>query len=222
MISHTTRDSFCLPAPAQRRPRVLDLSHRRRQRHRDNQSVHFYRGHYWAQRSAHPQCTRRHFETGLTGAGLGIFPQVSPTTLPTAFLITTVLRGASYGISWERSSTARRSPPTSSSSRRAAPPSFALVQLFSDTGIMSLASAPAWFFHSAGAHGTSASITGSISGATLDVTAVSSGIIAVGQTITGTGIASNTTIIGFVSGTNGGVGTYTVSNSLTSAGSETF
>ncbi|MGC2080023.1 MAG: hypothetical protein WA728_29205, partial [Xanthobacteraceae bacterium] len=59
-----------------------------------------------------------------------------------------------------------------------------------------------------------ASITGSISGTTLTVSAVSSGTIEVGETITGTGIAANTTIAGFDTGT-GGTGTYTISTSQT-------
>ena len=159
-------------------------------------------------------------ETGLTGAGLEYFTSFTNNTTNSLFN-NNGAAGASYGISW-----AQLNGTTLTADFQLFTPSgtaeFAPVQLFSDTGITSLASAPAWFFHSAGAHGTSASITGSISGATLDVTAVSSGIIAVGQTITGTGIASNTTITGFVSGTNGGVGTYTVSNSLNSAGSETL
>ena len=159
-------------------------------------------------------------ETGLTGAGLEYFTSFTNNTTNGLFN-NNGAAGASYSISW-----AQLNGTTLTADFQLFTPSgtaeFAPVQLFSDTGITSLASAPAWFFRSAGAHGNSASITGSISGATLDVTAVSSGIIAVGQTITGTGIASNTTITGFVSGTNGGVGTYTVSNSLNSAGSETL
>lgn len=57
--------------------------------------------------------------------------------------------------------------------------------------------------------------TGSISGTTLTVTAVSSGEIHAGQLITGTGIASGTTISAYGSNTFGGVGTYTVSLSQT-------
>lgn len=65
---------------------------------------------------------------------------------------------------------------------------------------------------------TATSFTGSISGTTLTVTAVSSGFLMVGDTITGTGITANTVITGFGSGT-GGTGTYTVNNSQT-VGSE--
>ena len=61
---------------------------------------------------------------------------------------------------------------------------------------------------------TSAIFTGSIATTTLTVTAVLSGTIAVGQAIFGQGIAQNTVITAFVSGT-GGTGTYTVSNSQT-------
>jgi len=53
-------------------------------------------------------------------------------------------------------------------------------------------------------------VTGSIASTTLTVTAVTSGTLAVGQSITGTGIAANTTITAFGTGT-GGIGTYTVS-----------
>jgi probable HAF family extracellular repeat protein len=58
-----------------------------------------------------------------------------------------------------------------------------------------------------------ASFTGSISVTTLTVSNVASGTIAIGQTISGSGVAANTTITGFLSGTNGGDGTYTVSTS---------
>ena len=58
--------------------------------------------------------------------------------------------------------------------------------------------------------------TGSISGTTLTVTAVTSGNIGIGSVISGTGITGGTTITGLISGT-GGVGTYTVSASQTVA-----
>lgn len=51
---------------------------------------------------------------------------------------------------------------------------------------------------------------GSISGATLTVTNVSLGVIALGNSVFGTGVATGTTVAAFGSGT-GGVGTYTVS-----------
>jgi hypothetical protein len=63
--------------------------------------------------------------------------------------------------------------------------------------------------------GTAAAVvTGSISGTTLTVTAVSSGTLAVGAYITGTGITAGTNITGLGTGT-GGTGTYTVSASQT-------
>jgi hypothetical protein len=61
-----------------------------------------------------------------------------------------------------------------------------------------------------------AAVTGSISTTTLTVTAVTSGVLFVGQKISGTGVVSGTTITAYVSG-NGGVGTYTVSTSQTVA-----
>lgn len=65
---------------------------------------------------------------------------------------------------------------------------------------------------------STAQITGSISGTTLTVTALSSGVLSVGDTVAGTGVASGTTVTAQVSGTPGGVGTYTVSASQTVAG----
>lgn len=59
-------------------------------------------------------------------------------------------------------------------------------------------------------------VTGSISGTTLTVTAVTSGTLAVGQTISGTGVTAGTTITALGTGT-GGTGTYTVSVSQTVA-----
>ena len=56
-----------------------------------------------------------------------------------------------------------------------------------------------------------ATMTASLSGTTLTVTAIS-GVLAVGQLIGGSGVSSNLTITAFVSGL-GGTGTYTVSNS---------
>jgi len=71
---------------------------------------------------------------------------------------------------------------------------------------------------------TAPSFTGSISGTTLTVTAVASGtVVGAGQVLSGGSasvgyIDANTTITGFVSGTNGGAGVYTVSisNQVTS------
>lgn len=61
---------------------------------------------------------------------------------------------------------------------------------------------------------TGATFTGSITGNTLTVTTLSSGTIAVGQTLSGTNVTAGTTITAFGSG-SGGTGTYTVSASQT-------
>ena len=58
--------------------------------------------------------------------------------------------------------------------------------------------------------GANTVVTGSISGTTLTVTAVTNGELFVGQIISGSGVTSNTTISALGTGT-GGVGTYTVS-----------
>jgi hypothetical protein len=63
---------------------------------------------------------------------------------------------------------------------------------------------------------SSAIFTGSISGTTLTVTSVQSGTIAIGQAIFGQGMAQNTVITAFGTG-SGGTGTYTVSDSQTVA-----
>jgi hypothetical protein len=63
---------------------------------------------------------------------------------------------------------------------------------------------------------TQASVTGSISGSTLTVSAVTSGALAIGQQLGGAGVAASTVITGFLTGT-GGVGTYSVNNSQTVA-----
>jgi hypothetical protein len=63
--------------------------------------------------------------------------------------------------------------------------------------------------------GSTASFTGSISGTTLTVTAVASGSIIVGQVLTGNSATSGTAITSQLTGTAGGIGTYTVSISQT-------
>ncbi len=63
---------------------------------------------------------------------------------------------------------------------------------------------------------SNAIFTGSISSTTLTVTSVLSGTIAVGQAIFGNNISQNTVITALGTG-SGGVGTYTVSNSQTTA-----
>ena len=62
--------------------------------------------------------------------------------------------------------------------------------------------------------------TGSIAGNTLIVTAISSGAIALGQTLSGTGISAGTTIVAFNTGSGGNInetGTYTVNINQTVA-----
>lgn len=58
--------------------------------------------------------------------------------------------------------------------------------------------------------------TGSISGTTLTISAVSDGVLRVGSAISGTGVTAGTTITALGTGT-GGTGTYTVSASQTVA-----
>jgi hypothetical protein len=55
------------------------------------------------------------------------------------------------------------------------------------------------------------SVTGSISGNVMSVTVVGSGTVVPGATISGTGVASGTQIVSQLSGTPGGIGTYSVS-----------
>ena len=58
---------------------------------------------------------------------------------------------------------------------------------------------------------------GGLAGTVLDVTAVASGTILTGMTISGTGITAGTRIVAQVSGTTGGVGVYTVDTSQLAA-----
>jgi len=64
--------------------------------------------------------------------------------------------------------------------------------------------------------GSAASVTASIAGTVMTVTAVGSGALAVGQTLSGSGVTAGTKITAFGTGT-GGTGTYTVSVSQTVA-----
>jgi hypothetical protein len=64
--------------------------------------------------------------------------------------------------------------------------------------------------------GSAASVTGSISGTTLTVTALGSGALTVGQTLSGSGVTAGTKITALGTGT-GGTGTYTVSASQTAS-----
>lgn len=63
---------------------------------------------------------------------------------------------------------------------------------------------------------SSASVTGSVAATVLTVTAVGSGTLAVGQTISGSNVTSGTKITGFGTG-RGGTGTYTLDKSMTAA-----
>jgi microcystin-dependent protein len=66
----------------------------------------------------------------------------------------------------------------------------------------------------AGSTSTAAVVTGSIAATTLTVTAVTSGVLRVNQTISGTGVTAGTRITGIISG-SGGIGSYTVDTSQT-------
>jgi hypothetical protein len=63
---------------------------------------------------------------------------------------------------------------------------------------------------------SSAVFTGSISGTTLTVTAITNGTIAINQSLFGVGVAQETVITALGSG-SGGIGTYTINNSQTVA-----
>lgn len=78
------------------------------------------------------------------------------------------------------------------------------------------------YIMSAPATGYIASATGVTTfGNTLDVTAVSSGTLFIGDPVTGTGIPSGAVIASFVSGINGGVGVYTLSASASAYAAST-
>lgn len=64
--------------------------------------------------------------------------------------------------------------------------------------------------------GEGAVVTGSIAATTLTVTAVTSGTLTIGQTLSGSGVTAGTKITGRLTG-RGGTGTYTVSASQTAA-----
>jgi hypothetical protein len=64
---------------------------------------------------------------------------------------------------------------------------------------------------------STASVTGSIAGNVLTVTAVGSGVLVTGETLSGTNVTTGTMITGQLTGTTGGIGTYTVSVQQTTA-----
>lgn len=82
------------------------------------------------------------------------------------------------------------------------------------TGVINWASAQPRLVTSTAQVGLEGVVTGSISGTTLTVTAVTSGALRVGLALSGTGITAGTTITALGTGT-GGAGTYTVSASQT-------
>lgn len=88
------------------------------------------------------------------------------------------------------------------------------MMVFYQTEIVHLVPGGGTYQYTIGPGGTIGSaFTGSISGNTLTVSAIASGAITVGQTITGSGVSSGTTITAFGTGAgipNNGTGTYTV------------
>jgi microcystin-dependent protein len=64
---------------------------------------------------------------------------------------------------------------------------------------------------------TAASVTGSIATTTLTVSAVGSGLIQIGDILSGSGVTANTKVLNQLTGTTGGIGTYTVDTSQTVA-----
>ena len=91
---------------------------------------------------------------------------------------------------------------------------------FDGTNLGIGATAPVVKLEIAGNNNTLWTVTASISGVTMDVTAVSSGTIAVGDLVYGTNIQPYTRVTALGTGT-GGVGTYTVSVFQTAASSAT-
>jgi hypothetical protein len=67
-----------------------------------------------------------------------------------------------------------------------------------------------------------ATFTGSISGSTLTVSSLTSGIIQVGAALGGTNVQTSQNIVSQLSGTTGGVGTYSITSSQPTVGSETM
>jgi len=59
------------------------------------------------------------------------------------------------------------------------------------------------------------SFVGNTSNFTMNISSVSSGYMAIGLAVTGTGITAGTTVTGFISGTMGGVGLYSINNPMT-------
>ena len=163
-------------------------------------------------------------ESGLIGSGFEFFPGFTTNTTNGLFNNNTGTAGASYGVGWAQyNSTAQTLTADFQLFTPSGTPEFANpIQIFDDTGISSETAAPAWVFRQAGDSANSATITGTISSTTLTVANVSKGTIQIGQTIAGTGIVGSPSIIGFVSGTDGGAGTYTISAAQSVATGETL
>jgi hypothetical protein len=98
---------------------------------------------------------------------------------------------------------------TAASINLSAATSFSAAAALIQTGLT--ASEPTASVTTAALAPTTASVTGSIAEDILTVTAVSSGVLVPGGTITGTGISAGTQIVDQLSGTTGGTGTYAVS-----------
>jgi hypothetical protein len=64
-------------------------------------------------------------------------------------------------------------------------------------------------------HDAGATFTGSITGTTLTVSAIASGVVSIGQEIVSAGVTAGTRITGHLTGVRGSTGTYTVSASQT-------
>ena len=91
------------------------------------------------------------------------------------------------------------------------------INLSTATSLSNVASLLTTAFNAV-ANATAESVfTGSISGPLLTVSAVTSGVISVGQVLTGSSVTAGTKITAFASGTNGGVGTYSVSPTNTTS-----
>ena len=163
-------------------------------------------------------------ESGLIGSGFEFFPGFTTNTTNGLFNNNNGTVGASYGVGWAQyNSTAETLTADFQLFTPSGTPEFANpIQIFDDTGISSETAAPAWVFRQAGDSANSATITGTISSTTLTVANVSKGTIQIGQTIAGTGIVGSPSIIGFVSGTDGGAGTYTISAAQSVATGETL
>ena len=125
-------------------------------------------------------------------------------TLPGNTTFTATTTNGSYSLTGITGTPVPGSPISGTGLTAAASPYIVSVSVSGNTALMSQPST------------AGASVTGSISGTTLTVTAVANGALAVGQAISGSGITAGTTITALGTGT-GGTGTYTVSASQTAS-----